>query len=260
MLGAIAGDIIGSVYEFANVKTKTFPLFPPGSEFTDDTILSVAIADVLLNGGDYVSAFKDYYRRYPAPRGRYGKRFCEWASSAETEPYNSWGNGSAMRVSPVGFAGTELAAVLQEAKRTAEVTHNHPEGVKGAQAVAAAVFLARQGQSKLVIKTYIETAFGYDLSFTLNAIRPTYRFDVSCQGSVPQAIRAFLESSDFEDAIRNAISIGGDSDTIACITGGIAEAFYGGVPAAIAQTAFTYLDPHLRQVVEAFVAQVNAAK
>ncbi len=260
MLGAIAGDIIGSVYEFANIKTKAFPLFAEACEFTDDTILSVAIADVLLNGGDYVTAFKQYYRRYPAPRGRYGKRFCEWASSAATEPYNSWGNGSAMRVSPVGFAGTELAAVLQEAKCTAAVTHNHPEGVKGAQAVAAAVWLARQGEAKAAIQTYIETSFGYDLSFTLDAIRPTYRFDVSCQGSVPQAIRAFLESTDFEDAIRNAISIGGDSDTIACIAGGIAEAFYGGVPAAIAETTLTYLNPQLRQVVEAFVAQVNAEK
>ena len=250
MLGAIAGDIIGSVYEWNNIKTKQFPLFRPESRFTDDTVLTVAIAEALLNQGNYTDILKQYYQYFPG--AGYGGTFKAWAGSSNREPYNSWGNGSAMRVSPVGYAFNHLEQVLQEAKRSAEVTHNHPEGIKGAQATAAAIFLARTGQSQAEIKTYIESTFGYDLSQTLDDIRPTYRFDVSCQGSVPQAITAFLESTDFEDAIRNAISLGGDSDTIACIAGSIAEAFYGGVPAAIAEETMIRLDQRLIDVVEAF--------
>ena len=256
MLGAVAGDIIGSIYEFNNIKTKNFPLFSPQCHFTDDTVLTVAVADVILNGGEYAERLKQYYRRYP--NAGYGTNFKIWGESSSSEPYNSWGNGSAMRVSPVGFAFADLDRVLKEAKRSAEVTHNHPEGIKGAQATAAAIFLARTGKSKSDIKSYIETTFAYDLSQTLAAIRPYYQFDVSCQGSVPQAIIAFLESTDFEDAIRNAVSLGGDSDTIACITGGIAGAFYGSVPASIAQQALNYLDQPLRTVTEEFMSLLKA--
>ena len=253
MIGAIAGDIIGSIYELNNIKTKEFPLFSPDCRFTDDTVLTIAVADVLLNGSSYTERFKDYCRRYPY--AGYGTNFRNWALSNQTEPYNSWGNGSAMRVSPIGFALEDLNFVLAEAKRSAEVTHNHPEGIKGAQATAAAIFLARTEKSKKHIKSYIENTFGYDLSFSLDQIRPNYQlqFDVSCQGSVPQAIVAFLESTDFADAIRNAISIGGDSDTIACIAGGIAQAFYGGVPEEIAQQASNILDKPLRQMTEGFM-------
>ncbi|ELS33548.1 MULTISPECIES: ADP-ribosylglycohydrolase family protein [Pseudanabaena] len=250
MLGAIAGDIIGSIYEISNHRSKDFPLFSEGCRFTDDTVLTVAIADCLMHQGSYAEYIKTYARLYPT-RG-YGGRFIEWMNSEAMEPYNSWGNGSAMRVSPIGFAYTDRDAVMHEAKCSAEVTHNHPEGVKGAQATAITVFMARQGHSKEQIKTEIVNSFGYDLRRTLDEIRPTYKFDVSCQGTVPQAITAFLESTDFEDAIRNAISLGGDSDTLACITGAIAEAYYGGVPEAIAEKVFTYLTPRVRQVVEKF--------
>jgi ADP-ribosylglycohydrolase len=255
MLGAIAGDIIGSIYEFANVKTKDFPLFSDRSAFTDDSILTVAIADAILHNGDYRQTLQAYVRRYPNPMGSYGGRFSAWATSAALEPYNSWGNGSAMRVSPVGFAFNDLETVLQVAKDTAEVTHNHPEGIKGAQATAAAIFLSRTGHGKAGIKAYIETQFGYDLDRTIDTIRPMYRFNESCQETVPEAIVAFLDSTDFEDAIRNAVSLGGDTDTLTCITGGIAEAFYGDVPAAIAQETIARLDQHLRTVVETFTTQ-----
>ena len=255
MIGAIAGDIIGSIYERNNIKTKEFPLFSPGCCFTDDSVLTIAIADVLLNSGSYSEKLKDYCRRYPY--AGYGMNFRNWALSSQTEPYNSWGNGSAMRVSPIGFALDDLDSVLNEAKRSAEVTHNHPEGIKGAQATAAAIFLARTEKDKKRIKSYIETTIGYDLNFSLDQIRPNYQlqFDVSCQGSVPQAIVAFLESTNFEDAIRNAISIGGDSDTIACITGSIAQAFYGGVSNAIARQALSILDEPLRQITKAFMSK-----
>jgi len=250
MLGAIAGDIIGSIYEMVNVKTTDFPLFHEYCRFTDDTVLTVALADSLLHGTPYVDLLKRYYRAYP--RAGYGGKFHEWAQSGDSRPYNSWGNGSAMRVSPVGFAFDTLEEVLDEAKRSAEVTHDHPEGIMGAQAVASAVFLARIGRDKDAVQAYVETAFGYDLGTPLDQIRETYEFDVSCQGSVPQAIRAFLESSDFEDAIRRAISIGGDSDTIACMAGGIAQAFYGGVPEEIARRVYEILDEPLADVTRRF--------
>lgn len=253
MLGAIAGDIIGSVYERDNIKTKEFPLFRAESRFTDDTVLTVAIADALLNQGDYSDVLKKYHQLFP--HAGYGGTFKAWARSDNREPYNSWGNGSAMRVSPVSYAFNNLEQVLQEAERSAEVTHNHPEGIKGAQATAAAIFLARTGQSKAEIKAYIESMFAYDLGQTLAEIRPLYQFDVSCQGSVPQALIAFLESTDFEDAIRNAISLGGDSDTIACIAGAISEAFYGGVPEAIAKETTLRLAQPLLHVTEAFVTR-----
>jgi ADP-ribosylglycohydrolase len=259
MLGAIAGDMIGSIYEFENIKTKDFPLFSNSSGFTDDSILTVAVAETLLTNTDYTERLKEYARRYPHPLGGYGERFSVWAISDQTEPYNSWGNGSAMRVSPVGFAFNDLDTVLAEAKRSAEVTHNHPEGIKGAQATAAAIFLGRTGSSKDAIKSYLQTTFGYDLERTLAEIRPYYQFDVSCQGSVPEAMIAFLESTDYEDAVRNAVSIGGDSDTIACITGGIAHAFYGKVPDAIAQEVFARFDELLTKVTNHFMSKYSVA-
>ena len=243
----------GGCQEWNNIKTKDFPLFHVNCQFTDDTVLTVAVADVILNGGEYAERLKEYYHCYPY--AGYGGNFRHWCESNHNAPYNNWGNGSAMRVSPVGFAGADLNSVLREAKRSAEVTHNHPEGIKGAQATAAAIFLARTGYEKSAIKSYSEATFGYDLGQNLETIRSGYRFDVSCQGSVPQAILAFLESTDFEDAIRNAVSLGGDSDTIACITGGIAEAFYGGVPEPIAHQALAYLDQPLSAVTKEFMSK-----
>lgn len=255
MLGAIAGDIIGSVFEHENVKTTKFRLFRPSSRFTDDTVLTVAVADCLLNQEDYAKKFEDYYYFYPD--SGFGSGFQDWARSQEHKPYNSWGNGAAMRVSPIGYAFCDLQQVLNEAEKSAIVTHNHPEGIKGAQTVAGTIFLARHGSTKTDLKRFIESHFGYDLSRSLNEIRPTYSFDISCQGTVPQAITAFLESNDFEDAIRKAISLGGDSDTLACIAGGIAEAFYKRIPDTIVRQVFRILDERLSNVVQAFMAKFN---
>lgn len=250
MIGAIAGDIIGSIYEGRPIKTTDFPLFGRHCHPTDDSVLTVALADSILHGTDYVLSLKDYFHRYP--HVGYGGSFVRWAMSLSTSPYNSWGNGSAMRVSPVGFAYDTLDEVLEQARRSAAATHNHPEGIKGAQATAAAVFMARTGKSKEEIKQYVEQTFTYDVSQRLDDVRPTYQFDVSCQGTVPPAIIAFLESDDFEDAVRKAVSLGGDSDTLACITGGIAHAFYGGVPVSIKAKVFELLDSHLTSVTREF--------
>jgi ADP-ribosylglycohydrolase len=251
MLGAIAGDIIGSIYETRPIKTPHFyPLFDELCHPTDDTILTIALAESILYGDDFVVTLKYFYRRYP--HAGYGGTFARWAHSTSCRPYNSWGNGSAMRVSPVGFAYGTLEEVLEKAKQSAAVTHNHPEGIKGAQVTASAIFLARTGKSKEEIKTFIADTFGYDLRRSLDDIRPEYVFDVSCQGTVPQAIRAFLESTDYENAVRLAISLGGDSDTLACITGGIAQAFYGGVPDEIAETVWDMLNEHLAGIVREF--------
>ncbi len=258
MLGAIAGDIIGSRFEWHNHKSKQFELFTDDSCFTDDTVLTVALADSLLSGIPFTEKLKAYYSAYP--NAGYGGRFQLWARSAASEPYFSYGNGSAMRVSPVGWFFSDLETVLLEARNSAAVTHNHPEGIKGAQATAAAIFLARSGEDKTFIRQMISRRFGYVFDFTLADIRPFYAFDVSCQGSVPQALQAFFESDDYEDAIRNAVSIGGDSDTIACITGGIAEAFYGGVPAFISEQVWPRLDPALAQVVRRFQPRCREAE
>ncbi len=255
MIGAIAGDIIGSVYEAYNIKTADFPLFSPHCRFTDDTVLTVALADSILYGSSYVERLKEYFWCYPY--AGYGETFSMWATSESWEPYNSWGNGSAMRASPVGFVCDTLEEVLERAKESAEVTHNHAEGIKVAQATASAIFFAKSGQSKAEIKAYIEETFQYDLRKSLDEIRPYYRFDISCQGSVPQAITAFLESHDYEDAVRKAISIGRDSDTIACITGGIAQAFYQGVPDWIKTKVFEILDERLKQVTYAFTERYS---
>ena len=228
MFGSIAGDIIGSVYEWDRIKTTDFPLFQERCDYTDDSVLTVATAYSILNNVSYAQSYKDFSRRYPG-RG-YGGRFQEWIISDILEPYNSWGNGSAMRVSPVGFAYESIEEVLEQAKQSAEVTHNHPEGIKGAQATVLAIFLARKGEDKETIRKEIADRFNYDLKRTVDEIRPDYYFNESCQETVPEAIIAFLDSEDYEHSIRLAVSLGGDSDTLACITGGIAEAYYRGVP------------------------------
>ena len=258
MLGAIAGDIIGSIYEGSPIKTKAFPLFHPHCRFTDDTVLTVAVAYAILEGKPYEQSLREIGLRYP--EAGYGGSFLRWLQSAKPEPYYSWGNGAAMRVSPVGFAFHTEARVLFEAEKTTVITHNHPEGIKGAQATALAVFLARKGMSKEEIRLRISKAFDYDVSRTLNDIRPDYTFDISCQGTVPEAIIAFLESRSYEDAIRNAISLGGDSDTLACITGGIAEAFYGGVPTLIRNQTYSRLTPDLRTIIDAFCKRYPHAR
>jgi ADP-ribosylglycohydrolase len=233
-----------------SIKRKDFPLFSFGSHFSDDTVLTYAVANSILTGTSYVSNFKNCFWRYPL--AGFGQRFTCWAMRNGKEGYNSWGNGAAMRVSPIAWAYDDLDTVLKEAERCTATTHNHPEGIKGGQAIAAAIFLARNSRTKAEIRDYIEQTFNYDLHRTVDEIRPNYKFEVSCQKSVPEAIIAFLESTDFEDAIRNAVSLGGDSDTIACITGSIAEAFYGGVPDAIATRVWKKLDRRIRHTVTEF--------
>ena len=242
LLGAIAGDVVGSVYEFHNVKTQDFPLLVDESTFTDDSVMTLAVADGLMSafdGGEpitsaLVRSMQELGRRYPG--AGYGGRFERWLASRSPQPYNSWGNGSAMRVSPAAWACDTLETAELIAAETAKVTHNHPEGIRGAQATAACILLSRTGESNEAIAEYVRDRFGYALDFTLEEIRAGYSFDVSCQGSVPQAIEAFLESDGFEDSIRKAVSIGGDSDTIAAITASIAQGRYGippGIEAAI---------------------------
>jgi ADP-ribosylglycohydrolase len=250
MIGAIAGDIIGSIYEQYPIKSKEFPLFSEGCRFTDDSVLTIAVARAILDGSGYLPSVQQLGRQYPA--AGYGGSFIQWLFAENPQPYNSWGNGSAMRVSAIGYAFDDLEAVISDAERSAVISHNHPEGIKGAQATAAAVFLARSTKDRKKIKELIEKRFGYDLSRELTEIRPAYQFDVSCQGSVPEAIISFLVSASYEDAVRNAISLGGDSDTLACIAGGIAEAFYGAVPDFIVEKAHAILTDDLWQVVQKF--------
>ncbi|WP_045217342.1 ADP-ribosylglycohydrolase family protein [Desulfonatronovibrio magnus] len=251
MIGAIAGDIVGSVYEWDNIKTKDFILFTPYNKFTDDTVLTVALADSILTGKPYDENMRQFYAWYP--NSGYGGSFRKWAGNPESGPYNSWGNGAAMRISPVGFAYDDMDTVLEKAREFSEFTHNHPEGVKGAQATASAILLSRLGKGKEDIREYIEAHFGYDLKKHVDEIRPSYTFDVSSQGTVPQAIRAFIDSADCEDALRTAVSLGGDSDTLACITGGIAQAFYNGVPEGIESRVYDYLDARLKDITLKFM-------
>jgi ADP-ribosylglycohydrolase len=251
MIGAIAGDIIGSIYEFDNIKTKDFPLFSKGCRFTDDSVLSIALADSILTGVPYDENLKLFFQHYP--QAGYGSLFKKWAQHPLSKPYNSWGNGAAMRISPVGFAFDDLDSVLKKSEEFTKVTHSHPEGIKGAQAVASAIFMARTGSSKHELKTFIEKRFGYNLGMHIDEIRPMYKFDVSCQGTVPQAIRAFIDSENFVDAIRNAVSLGGDSDTIACITGAIAQAFYSYVPEDIQLKVYELLDERLGKITREFM-------
>ena len=268
MYGAIIGDIVGSVYEFDNIKTKDFPLFSAGSSFTDDSIMTVAVASALLRSREtglpfpsvLVAEMQRFGSLFPHPTGAYGSRFAQWLRSPDPQPYNSYGNGSAMRVSPCGLIAKTLEEALELAAQSAEVSHNHPEGIKGAQATAAAVFLAKTGSSREEIRAYLSEHF-YPLTRTLSEIRPDYVFSESCQGTVPEAITAFLESTSFEDAIRNAISLGGDSDTIGAITGAIAWAYYGrdGIqPDMRAMLDQITLPDELQRVIDRFEAALRA--
>lgn len=250
MWGAICGDVIGSVYEGNPIKAEDFPLLSPESRITDDSVLTIAIADAILKDKDYAVKLKEYGRRYPD--AGYGGNFLRWLLSDTFKPYGSFGNGSAMRVSPVGLAYDSMEAVLNEGEKSAAVTHNHPEGIKGARATAAAVFMARKNYSKEEIKDYIEKEFAYELDRSIEDIRPGYSFDVTCQGSVPESIIAFLESSDYEDAVRKGVSLGGDSDTIGCITGSIAHAYYKEIPENILEKVRGLLDYQLLEVVDEF--------
>ena len=263
MIGAIVGDIVGSRFEWHNRKSKQFTFMKGANEsrhpcrFTDDTVMTLAGAASLMDwregGGDMnvhaVKRMQEFGRRYP--RAGYGGAFRRWLCEDNPQPYNSWGNGSAMRVSACGWAGRTLDEVKAMSRAVTEVTHNHPEGIKGAEATAVATFLARTGKSMEEIKAVVVRDY-YPIDFTLDEIRPTYKFDVSCQGSVPQALEAFFESTSFEDAIRNAISIGGDSDTIGAICGAVAGAYYGGVPDEIRAKAETFLDVRLLETLHAF--------
>ena len=266
MLGAILGDIIGSPYEHYNHKSKDFRLFRMRSRCTDDSVMTFAVAEALAAAKEQgcledeaavkdllIDAMHKWGNKYP--HAGYGGRFRAWLRYEEREPYNSWGNGSAMRVSPAGWMGEDMETVRRLARWSSEVTHNHPEGVKGAEAVAAAIYLARNGSTKEEIKAYIESEFGYDLDRTCDEIRPVYIFDVSCQGSVPESIIAFLDGEDFEDTVRNAVSIGGDSDTIAAMAGSIAEAFFG-IPEWLQEKGQDYLDEEMQDVYNAFKEQI----
>lgn len=250
MLGAILGDIIGSRFEFNNHKSKDFVLFAPECDFTDDTILTVATADAILNGRSYKEAYLDWGRRYPNPKGAYGASFVRWLRCPE--PYNSFGNGAGMRVSPIGFAFIDKDKVLEEARRSSEVSHNHSEGIKGAQAIALAVTILRRRGSKEAV--FDELGSWYDLTQTVEEIRAVNTFNETCQVTIPQAIRCFLESNNFEDAIRNAVSIGGDTDTIAAMTGALAEAYYG-VPQVLINKLKDYLPEEMIRIVDRFAVK-----
>ena len=268
MLGAIIGDTVGSVYEFHNIKTTDFPLFDPRSNYTDDSIMTMAVADWLLTDpqhgmGTLEASFLGFAKKYPCPMGGYGGGFHRWLFHPEQlatydedgnhtlgkrHPYNSFGNGAAMRCSANGWMFDTLEKTERVAGLSAAITHSHPEGIKGAQSTAAAIFMARNGKSKEEIKEYISTKYGYNLNRTCDEIRPVYDWDSSCQGTVPEAIVAFLDSTDFESAIRLAVSLGGDSDTLACITGGIAEAFYKDIPDDIALKIWSLIPENFKAI------------
>ena len=261
MYGAILGDMIGAPYEFdQGDKTKDFPLFSRGSVYTDDSILSIAVAEALmdsLGGTDeeikiaVTDSMQKWCHRYPHPAGAYGGRFLDWIYSDNPRPYHSCGNGSAMRVAAAGWLADTLEGTRRQARLSAEVTHNHPEGIKGAESVASAIFLARTGKSKNEIRDYILREFHYDLSRTCDEIRPGYHHMETCQKTVPEAITAFLEGTDFEDVIRTAVSLGGDCDTLTCIAGSMAEAFYG-VPETLKDECRKRLPEDLLTVVDRF--------
>lgn len=265
MYGAILGDIIGSPFEFdRGNKTKNFKLFSKHSHFTDDSVMSIAVCEALLKVGQYAEvqeieksvtiSMQSWGRRYP--HEGYGGNFGRWLTARYPEPYNSFGNGSAMRVSAAGWLYDSIEKTRAIAKATANVTHNHPEGIKGAEATASAIYLARTGSSKEEIKTYIEKEFHYDLNRTLDEIRPSYHMDESCQRTVPEAIIAFLEARDFEDAIRNAVSLGGDTDTLGAITGSIAEAYFG-IPETFVSECRNRINEDMKDVVDAFYNNVR---
>jgi ADP-ribosyl-[dinitrogen reductase] hydrolase len=250
MIGAIIGDVVGSVYEFDNLRSKAFPFLTKRNFFTDDSVLTVATAEAFLRSESFADVYRNFARMYPN-RG-YGGMFQQWVKDGGAGAYGSFGNGSAMRVGPVAYVANSLAEAMTLAKLSAEATHNHPEGIKGAQAVAAAVFLARQKRPIPEIKREIEFRFGYRLDQTVAEIRPNYSFDETCQGTVPQAMACAFEADSFEDAIRNGVSIGGDTDTVCCIAGSVAEPLFG-VPADLAAAARSYLSPHLLSVIDEFL-------
>ena len=267
MIGAIIGDIVGSIYEFNNHKSKEFPLFKKESTFTDDTVMTVAVADFILddhgNPGQprFVSYLHKWYKLYP--NESYGVKFGQWIKQFDTigfveyKPYNSFGNGAAMRISPVADSIAGMASCMENAKFVTEVSHNHPEGINGAQAVAGLILLSRTEKDKAILRQYIEKEFGYDLNRTVDELRETFEYNETCQRTVPEAIICFLESTDFEDAIRNAISIGGDSDTLACITGGIAEAYYQEIPEWILKEAIDRLPLDIKKIIKNFYVDVS---
>ncbi len=250
MLGAILGDIIGSIHERGGAKILDFDFYNPLCRVTDDTVMTIATAAALLGDKNYTAHYQYWGKKYL--NVGYGKAFKDWIIEPNPQPYNSWGNGSAMRVSPIGWVFDTLAATEAEAKVSAECTHNHLEGIKGAQSVAAAIFMARTGATKSEIKQYISMVYHYDLERTIDAIRPNYRFDVSCQGSVPESIIAFLQGENMEQTIRLAISLGGDTDTMACIAASIAEAFYKEIPSEMIDFVYQKLNPNLKIVLDCF--------
>lgn len=276
MLGAIIGDTVGSVYEFNNIKTIDFPLFDPRCDYTDDSIMTMAVAQWLLtdpqHGMDTLETiFLDFAQKYPCPMGGYGGGFSRWLFHPEAlgdygsrdfkpgtrHPYNSFGNGAAMRCSANGWMFDTLEETERVAGLSAAITHSHPEGIKGAQSTAAAIFMARQGASKEEIRDYISAKYGYNLNRTCDEIRPVYDWDSSCQGTVPEAMVAFFDSTDFESAIRLSVSLGGDSDTLACITGGIAEAFYKIIPDNIALKIWGLIPDDFKDVLRKMEAQTS---
>ena len=262
MIGVVIGDIVGSKYELNNIKTKDFVLFSDGCSYTDDTIMTVAVAHWLMTSSHpqcLISIMRDYGKKYPFPQGGYGDSFARWLRDVNPLPYYSFGNGAAMRVSPVGMMFDDAETTEYMAGLTASITHDHPEGYKGAKSVAHAMWMARHSYSKEAIRDEIERIFDYDLRMNCDDIRPTYIFNETCQGTVPQAIVAFLDSTDFEDAIRNAVSLGGDSDTLAAITGGIAEAYYG-VPDDIREKAMAYLPDEFKDIINGFYKSLNNNK
>ena len=259
MIGAIVGDIIGSIYEFNNIKTKDFELFDERMEPTDDSILTIATADWLLHGGAPGEYYFRYASAYPCPMGGYGPSFLNWVSRSRNsiaEPYNSCGNGSAMRVSPVGWAFDNEEETLAAAERSAECTHNHPEGIKGAESTAAAIFLARNGASLKEISDYIEKEFGYDLSRSLDEIRPNYHHVEDCMETMPEAFECFLKSESYESCLRNVMYIGGDTDTLCAIAGAIAEAYWG-IPEELIRKGEEYISEDIKMVVSWFYKKVG---
>lgn len=257
MLGAIIGDIAGSKFEFNPTNDYNFDMFGPGHDFTDDTICTVAVADAILRRRDYGESIHEWCRAYPHPKGSYGGRFHLWVNSDRPAPYGSFGNGSAMRVSAVGWAFDDGLTVMAEAARSAECTHNHPEGLKGAQAVALAIFLARKGISKEAILSTISDTFGYSTDIDLNSVRN--RFDETCQGTVPVAFSIIARSRSFEDAVRRAVSLGADADTLGAITGSIAQPIWG-IPAWMSTEALGYLPPAMQRVVGDFETSLSTHK
>lgn len=256
MIGAILGDIIGSRFEFLRERNKSeeFELFTDKSEFTDDTVLTIATADTILNNKNFSKTYYKWGNKYP--NIGFGGRFSSWLNSDDLQPYDSFGNGSAMRVSPIGWFYNDIKTIMNKAEESAMVTHNHEEGIRGASSIAVCIYLARYKTPKKIIKEFIETYYGYDLRKTLNEIRPYYQFNETCQGSVPESIVCFLEGNSFEDVVRKAVSLGGDTDTMGAISGSIAEAYYG-IPKELEIKVYDYLSKEMIKIVKEFKNKIN---